>query len=104
MIIAFNVEFGNEEASAEIIRAFQHQGCPLLLTAKSVIIAKNNITKIHEVLGSHINPLFHEENTFASFRPCRNDESDSVFYSNQYLIFYQNLNYSNNNIGNLQQQ
>lgn len=91
VIIMFDVELKYEEASTEIIKACQRQRCPVLLTAKSKIKADDNVMMIRKILDLPIDPLFNEKNKFRSFKPYRNYEDDSVFYPNEYLIFYQNL-------------
>ncbi|XP_032677124.1 uncharacterized protein LOC116846862 [Odontomachus brunneus] len=91
IIIIFNMQLRNEDASTEIIKTCQSEGCPVILTATSKIEANNNVTFIQEVLGPHVNPIVNEKNKFASLRPHRNDENNLVVYHNQYLTVYRDL-------------
>lgn len=91
VIIAFDVDFTVGNTWSKVIKAYQHHGCPLLLTAKSNFNADENLRIIRKVLGSHINPLFHEENKFVSKRPYRDYENEFVYYPNKYLTFFRNL-------------
>lgn len=95
VILAYDVELWNQEATTTILQAIQRQNCPLLLTAKTKSKADDNITLIREILGSNVTPIVNDKNKFASLRPHRDDENDSVFYRNQYLAIFLNLNNTN---------
>lgn len=98
VIVAFDIDFRDKEESSKIIKAFQRQNCPLLLTAKSEIETQRNAILIQKILGSYINPIINEKNKFASLRPYRYDKDDSVFYHNQYVTVYRDLKDSSDSI------
>ncbi|EFN88966.1 hypothetical protein EAI_10370 [Harpegnathos saltator] len=90
VIVAFDIEL-KHKLSYEIIKTCQRQCCPVLLTAKSKAIADYNVMMIQEILNSSVDPIISETNKFKSLRPYKDYESDSIFYPNEYLVFYQDL-------------
>lgn len=91
VIMGYHLE--PEQFMIQTIRAIKRQQCPLLLTAKSKKKADNNITKIQEGLNADIKPFLKVKNDFRGNRPYRDHEDDDVFFRNNYLITYENLNY-----------
>lgn len=88
VIIGFNTDLGNNKICPKSMKALWRQSRLLILTAKSEDKADSNTKWIRKVLGPHIVPLVKEKNRFASLRPHRDYENDSVFYSNQYITIY----------------
>ncbi|XP_032690372.1 uncharacterized protein LOC116853412 [Odontomachus brunneus] len=86
LIIGFQTDFSDGKRwSSKSFLKLRDQGCPLLLTAKSKFKSNQNISKIGDVLGLSISPVYHEENKFGSARPCRDFETNSVSYCNKVL-------------------
>ncbi|XP_032677154.1 uncharacterized protein LOC116846878 [Odontomachus brunneus] len=90
IIIGYHLEL--EEFIVETIRAIKHQQCPLLITTKSEKKAQNNIAEIQKKLNEDIKPFLTIKNNYRSNRPYRDHENDDVFFRNNYLIIYENLN------------
>ncbi|XP_032677142.1 uncharacterized protein LOC116846868 isoform X3 [Odontomachus brunneus] len=85
IIMGFDIDFENDEAA---IRAAMCLSTPLVLTCKSESKAQETVTKIKAKLRKK--PIIHERNMFASCRPYRDAESDSVFFPHHYVIIYDN--------------
>lgn len=92
VIIGFNIDLGSNKICPESMKALWRQSRLLILTAKSESKADSNVKWIRKVLDLHAAPFVNERNRFASLRPHRDHESDSVFYPNQYITIYRNLN------------
>lgn len=94
VIIGFNVNFndGKTWSERETILKLRDQDCPLVLTAKSKLKAEQNINRIQEIFGTHLSPLYHDRNKFASRRPWRDIETiNYVYFRNIHVTVYRNL-------------
>lgn len=89
MIIGYHLEL--EKLDTQTIRAVKGQNCSLLLTVKSKKSTLDYITKLQAELNETVKPYIVNKNYFRSNRPYR-DYEDDVFFRNNYLIMYQNLN------------
>lgn len=99
VIVIFD-EITSEQVSTNIMQIFQAQNCPLLLTSKSEFEADEIVNKIQEILGLQVTPSLYEKNKFASHRLYRDNNDKSMFFPNQYIIFYSDLNDFNQIIPN----
>ncbi|XP_014477572.1 PREDICTED: uncharacterized protein LOC106745998 [Dinoponera quadriceps] len=78
VIVGYQTDFNDwEETSLS--------NCPLFLTTKSKLKANQNINKLQKVSNTHLNIIYHEENTFSSKRPYKDFETNGVFYRNKFL-------------------
>lgn len=72
------------------------QNCPLILTSYTSTEAEKEQIRLNEVLNNHVKYTYFEQNPFSSLRPYRDFENEGIYYQNQYIIIYENLNsYSN---------
>ena len=68
------------------------QNCPLILTSYISTEAKQEQITLNEILHNHVKYTYFERNPFSSLRPYRDFENDEVYYQNQYIIIYKDLN------------
>ncbi|XP_043515971.1 uncharacterized protein LOC122531813 [Frieseomelitta varia] len=68
------------------------QNCPLILTSYISTEAKKEQIRLNEILNNHVKYTYFGRNPFSSLRPYRDFENDGVYYQNQYIIIYNNLN------------
>ncbi|XP_032677164.1 uncharacterized protein LOC116846883 [Odontomachus brunneus] len=94
LIVGFNIDFENDGTA--IVATLMCQKKPLFLTCKSESKAQQVVTKIDKIL--HKKPIINEKNKFASCRPHRDVESDSVIFFHQYLIVYAKKAYKRKNL------
>ncbi|XP_014473804.1 PREDICTED: uncharacterized protein LOC106743959 [Dinoponera quadriceps] len=93
IILVFHDEHEDDLLSVETLRTLQLIGCPIILTTKVINMALELAVKIKQAL-TFDKPLpfrICNINNFASRRPQRDFRSGSVFYSNRYLVIYDNL-------------
>ncbi|XP_014471386.1 PREDICTED: uncharacterized protein LOC106742704 [Dinoponera quadriceps] len=87
IIVGFQATLKCGSSWPKSIQAMQTQNCPLLLTAYTLIAAKEEIDTVQQVLGTK--PVLFVTNKFKALRPIRS--FNSVIYRNAYLIIYKKL-------------
>lgn len=76
----------------ESILALKKQDCPLFLTTYNITGATKEQIKIQQVLHKNIIPSFTIKNIYKGCRPYRNFIDEFVFYRNEWLMYYTDLN------------
>ncbi|XP_032677184.1 uncharacterized protein LOC116846897 isoform X1 [Odontomachus brunneus] len=84
IIVGFDIDFKDDKMA--VVTALLRQEKSLVLTCKSESKAQEIVTEIGTTYFKV--PIINEKNKFASCRPYRDVESDSVFFLNQHLIMY----------------
>lgn len=89
VVIGYHLEL--EKLVEQTVQAIKRQHCSLLLTTKSKKSTRDYIEKIQELDDETVLPTLVIENFFRGNRSHRDHEDGGVFYRNNYLIMYQNL-------------
>ncbi|OAD62659.1 hypothetical protein WN48_07011 [Eufriesea mexicana] len=74
------------------LKIIAKQNCPLILTSYTLSEAKKEQIRLNEILNNCIKCSYFEQNPFSSLRPYRDFETEGIYYQNQYIIMYKNLN------------
>lgn len=91
VILGIEIDFSSGILSFDHISLLRKMFCPLILTAASKSIARNNIIKIHQWLNPLISPVCNAKNKFKSIKPTTNFTTGSVWYRNEHVTIYKNL-------------
>lgn len=87
IVVGFQADLSDKKSFLKV----RDQDCPFLLTAKSKHTSCQNMSKLGMILNSSLYPVYHDENKFSSFRPCRDFENNGVSYCNKVLAVFRNL-------------
>lgn len=74
------------------LKIIAEQNCPLILTSYTLTEAEKEQIRLNEILNNYIKCTYFEQNPFSSLRPYRDFETEGIYYQNQYIIIYKNLN------------
>ncbi|XP_032677165.1 uncharacterized protein LOC116846884 isoform X1 [Odontomachus brunneus] len=94
IFMGFDIDFEDDKKAIRAALMYEH--IPLVLTCKSESRAQQIVTEVKTTLSKE--PVINEKNKFASCRPYRDDESDSVFFQHQYVIIYNEEAYEMKNL------
>ena len=85
-----NVDSDNDSWS-QSVRILPEQKCPFILTSYTAEEAQKEHKRLCDILNKKVSYLYSEKNPFSSLRPHRDYETEGVYYQNQYVIIYRDL-------------
>ena len=98
LVIGYNIgiaEFENpgapEDTWKPTILSLRNNESPFILTAYTEEEAKKDHERLRLFLGNKTNFSCFEKNKFASLKPLRDFETEGIFFQNNYMIVYNNL-------------
>ncbi|CAK9813810.1 hypothetical protein ANTQUA_LOCUS7775 [Anthophora quadrimaculata] len=81
----------NNDTWRQSLRTVAEQNCPFVLTSYTLAEAEKEQIRLNEILGNRVKCAYFEWNPYSSLRPYRDFETEGVYYQNQYIIIYKNL-------------
>ncbi|XP_032677152.1 uncharacterized protein LOC116846876 isoform X2 [Odontomachus brunneus] len=97
IIMGFDIDFEKDKMAIQKALTYTSKNIPLVLTCKSESRAQQIVAEIRTTW--YKKPIIQKKNNFASCRPYRDDESDSVFFQHQYIIVYAKKTYKRKQLG-----
>ncbi|XP_014215256.1 uncharacterized protein LOC106644318 [Copidosoma floridanum] len=85
-----NLDSSNDTWSHSI-RIVLEQKCPFLVTSYTSEEMKKEHNRLCHILDKKVNYVLCEKNPYGSLRPHRDYETEGVYYQNQYLLIYRDL-------------
>ncbi|OXU17828.1 hypothetical protein TSAR_010272 [Trichomalopsis sarcophagae] len=76
---------------SQSIRILPEQKCPFVLTSYTSEEAEKEHKRLCDILQRKVTWLCYEKNPYSSLRPHRDYETEGVYYQNQYIIIYRDL-------------
>lgn len=76
---------------SDSVRVLSEQKCPVVLTSYTAEEAQKEHKRLSDILNRKVTYLCCEKNQFSSLRPHRDYETEGVYYQNQYVIIYRDL-------------
>jgi hypothetical protein len=82
----------SDDSWSPTVRILTQQKCPFVLTAYNADEAQKEHKRLCGILNKKVTYLYYGKNQFSSLRPHRDYETEGVYYQNQYVIVYRELN------------
>lgn len=73
------------------LKIIAKQNCPVILTSYTMVEAEKEQTRLNEILNCNVKCSYFLRNPYSSLRPYRDFETEGIYYQNQYIIIYKNL-------------